>query len=146
VSDLPHGRVYAHLRSYGFDLACPKCGRVTIVGLGQPSTVKHSEAGWRRTLRQRRHAYDDRTQRWTCAHCRATYVLGILVWPLPGKIRSAANTPADTVPSLVEAADLRGQLSLVQREPYTTRGLVNRRCTCGDGCPMHDATGRPERG
>lgn len=112
-------RFFARLRA--FDLSCPRCGKVWVIG-----------AGGHRT-------YNPRTQRWRCATdhggCGQRLSLGLIAYlvPNPGPF-SETMAPFDTIPNPREALELRnaaaGHWSGLRRKP---RDRANRLAMSGLG-------------
>ena len=119
-------RVYAHIRD--LDMACPLCGKMTIIGRGHAPNQ----------------AYDRRTARYTCPNCKRRWYVGVILWPTKGR----RARPEDHTPTPGEAAEIRALYSCAtdQRmpgytqtdEPMRRRSQVNMRCSCGETCPVHN--------
>jgi predicted RNA-binding Zn-ribbon protein involved in translation (DUF1610 family) len=95
---LDGSRFFAKLRT--FDLACPRCGRVSIV----------------RKAYSRR--WSTRTQRWSCRHCSLSLVLGLIAWQVYGG-RAAVPPDSQATAEEVWAIDDQEQRGVVK---FTRRG------------------------
>ena len=84
------GRFFARVRS--FDIACPRCDTVYLVGKG------HLYGG---------RVWNPRTYRFECDRCGLTLDVGILAWRVgPGP----STPPPDCVPSVAQAGKIREQI------------------------------------
>jgi ribosomal protein S27AE len=77
-------RFFARLKA--FDLACPRCGHVYIVGKSHKT-------------------FKPRLGRWECSQCGLTLMLGILAWPV--RERDTLRQPADQIPDYREMLAIR---------------------------------------
>jgi hypothetical protein len=122
----PGYRVFGRPRA--FDVECPACGAVQVIGYGRGRQGKYKPG-------EARSYWDPYTSRWTCPQCQRIWIVGLALWrPITGPGRRVK--PADAVPDLQQAAELRQQTgSWVQdREVGGRTAHVNVAPPCS--CPL----------
>lgn len=93
-------RFFARVR--GFELACPRCGELSIIGEGKKDSKR---------------VFDRSKSIWHCRYCSLHLAIGIVAWPVRN---GPTGMPEDQVPTYREAMKLRelfGLLGIVP-EPF----------------------------
>ena len=125
----PWFRAYGHVRA--FDAACPACGAVASISTatGRVSTTPRGA---------RSAKYEDLTSTWTCRRCARQWYVGVLLVAV-GRSTGGAR-PADHIPTVEEAAQLRLDLAWASTRPARAKDPINRVCVCeaGQVCPLHE--------
>lgn len=94
-------RFFARVRC--FDLACPRCGRIT-------STSPHVDPAGRALERQPQAlGWNPIRCRLTCPSCGLRVIIGLVAWCLPEHTRSATETAQDIRPSPEQALKLQDE-------------------------------------
>jgi len=101
-------------RPRAFDIECPLCGTVFLVGLH----------------RKHRKYWDPKTSKFTCMYCERTWIVGIALWSMKRGIAAPVTKPGDQIPHERQLAQLRALLpsfwlmSPLGRRPRTSNLVI----------------------
>lgn len=118
-------RFFARIRA--FDIACPRCDQVAIVGRGGRGKAS---SGW-----------NPRMSIWECRKCGLVLALGVVGYRRKKLVWGRRVPPEDTVPTLRQGLKLREQvLGVMAPDPLRHKGnlpvnaVVAESCGCACGC------------
>lgn len=130
--DTPPGyRVFG--RNRAFDVECPHCGHVVLIGQGRGKSARAQATG-------RGSAYwDPLASRLRCPGCDRRWVIGLAIWP--AKEGNCPGLPADQVPSPAQLAQLRQETGAwVQETSKAGRAACVNLAAPVCSCPLWDGS------
>lgn len=116
------GRFFARIRSV--EMACPRCGEVTVIPKLRTRWV--NKGVYRASL-----TWNPQTQAWRCPECGLKLALGIIAYFPPGSgnqhtAPEGMLPPLDTIPTPSEAKNLRAALEALHAKDGILANLTRK--------------------